>query len=110
VPVPGGEVAHGVVLHSLTASQLQGMMSIYKTSQVNASGVATGTVWYLPQSLAQNTLAAFQLGSATLEPSAPYCGPCNTPGQECSRIFLYGPCQVGREPGENRADQRAAQL
>ena len=40
----------GVVLHNITTSQLQSMMSLYKTSQVNASGAATGTVWYLPQS------------------------------------------------------------
>jgi len=81
----------GVVLHNIMASQLQSMMHIYKTSQINASGVATGTVWYLPQSLVQNTLAAFQLGTATLDPNAPYIGPCTSAGQECSRIFLYGP-------------------
>ncbi len=81
----------GVVLHNMTASQLQSMMSIYKTSQVNASGVATGTVWYLPQSLVQNTLDAFQLGTTTLNTSAPYIGPCVTAGQACDRIFLYGP-------------------
>lgn len=81
----------GVVLHNMTASQLQSMMSIYKTSQVNSSGVATGTVWYLPQSLVQNSLAAFQLGTATLNTNAPYIGPCTTAGQECDRIFLYGP-------------------
>ncbi len=81
----------GVVLHNMTTSQLQSMMSIYKTSQVNASGVATGTVWYLPQSLVQNSLAAFQLGTATLNPSAAYVAPCTSAGQECDRIFLYGP-------------------
>jgi hypothetical protein len=81
----------GVVLHNMTASQLQNEMSIYKTSQVNASGVATGTVWYLPQSFVQNSLAAFQLGTSTLNTSAPYVGPCTTAGQECDRIFLYGP-------------------
>jgi Carboxypeptidase regulatory-like domain/TonB dependent receptor len=81
----------GVVLHNMTAGDLQSMMSIYKTSQVNASGTATGTVWFLPQSLVQNSLAAFQLGTGTLNTSAPYIGPCTSPGQECSRIFLYGP-------------------
>ena len=81
----------GVVLHNIIASQLQSMMSIYKTSQINSSGVATGTVWYLPQSLVQNSLAAFQLGTATLNPNAPYIGPCTSAGQECDRIFLYGP-------------------
>ncbi len=81
----------GVVLHNMTASQLQSQMSIYKTSQINASGVATGTVWYLPPSLVQNTLAAFQLGTATLNPDAPYISPCTSASQECDRIFLYGP-------------------
>jgi hypothetical protein len=81
----------GVVLHNMTASQLQSQMSIYKTSQINASGVATGNVWYLPQSLVQNSLAAFQLGTGTLNTNAPYVGPCTSAGQECDRIFLYGP-------------------
>jgi Carboxypeptidase regulatory-like domain/TonB dependent receptor len=81
----------GVVLHNIDASQLQSMMSIYKTSQVNASGVATGQVWYLPQSFITNTLAAFQLGTGTLNTSAPYIGPCVSSGQTCNRIFLYGP-------------------
>ena len=81
----------GVVLHNMTASQLQSMMSIYKTSQVNSSGAVTGTVWYLPQSLVTNTLAAFQLGTGTLNTSAPYIGPCTSAGQECNRVFLYGP-------------------
>jgi hypothetical protein len=81
----------GVVLHNLTASQLQGMMSIYKTSQVNPNGSVTGTVWYLPQSLVQNTLSAFQLVSTPLDPNAPYIGPCISGGQECNRAFLYGP-------------------
>ena len=81
----------GVVLHNMTGKQLQKDMSIYKTSQINSSGVATGTVWYLPQSLVQNSLAAFQLGTATLDTSQPYIGPCTSAGQECDRIFLYGP-------------------
>ncbi len=81
----------GVVLHNMTTAQLQSMMSIYKTSQINASGVATGTVWYLPQPLVQNSLAAFQLGTSTLDPNAPYAGPCVSAGQACDRIFLYGP-------------------
>ena len=81
----------GVMLYNMTGKQLQNMMSIYKTSQINASGVATGSVWYLPQSLVQNSLAAFQLGTATLNTSQPYIGPCMSAGAECDRIFLYGP-------------------
>ena len=70
-----------MVLHNITAKQLQNMMGIYKTSNVSSNGAVTGTVWYLPQSIVQNTLAAFQL-SGTLDPNAPYIGPAQTAGQE----------------------------
>ena len=80
----------GVVLHNITASQLQSERGIYKTSSVSANGAVTGTVWYLPQALVQNTLAAFALGG-TLDPNAPYIGPAQTAGEEGNRIFLYGP-------------------
>ncbi len=80
----------GVVLHNITASQLQSEVGIYKTSNVSANGAVTGSVWYLPQPLVQNTLAAFSLGG-TLDPNAPYIGPAQTAGQEGNRIFLYGP-------------------
>ena len=81
----------GVVLHNITASQLQSMMGIYKTSNVSSNGAVTGTVWYLPQSIIQNSLDAFSLGTGTLDPNAPYIGPPASPGQEGDRIFLYGP-------------------
>lgn len=80
----------GVVLHNITAAQLQNQMGLNFTSQINASGVATGTAYYLPQSMIQNTLAAFNL-SGTLNPNAPYIGPCNTAGQICDHVFLWGP-------------------
>jgi len=73
----------GVVLHNLTTSQLQSMMSINK--------LGNGIVEYLPQSLINNTLAAFQLIPQTLDPNAPYIGPANTPGQFGNQVFLYGP-------------------
>ena len=79
-----------MVLHNITASQLQSEMGIYKTSNVSSNGAVTGTAWYLPQSLVQNTLAAFAI-SGTLDPNAPYIGPAQTAGQEGDRIFLYGP-------------------
>jgi hypothetical protein len=81
----------GVVLHNITASQLQSEMGIYKTSNVSSNGAVTGTVWYLPQALIQNTLAAFKLGTGTLNPNAPYIGPATTAGQFGDRIWLYGP-------------------
>ena len=80
----------GVVLHNMTARQLQNDMGLNFTSAIQANGVATGTAYYLPQSLVQNTLAAFAI-SGTLDPSAPYIGPCNTAGQVCNQVFLWGP-------------------
>jgi hypothetical protein len=81
----------GVILHNLTTSQLQSMISIRKTSTVSANGVANGLVYYLPQSLVDNTLAAFGLNSKTVDPNAPYIGPADTPGQYGNQVFLYGP-------------------
>ena len=80
----------GVVLHNITTKQMQNQMGLNFTSQVNANGVATGTAYYLPQSLIQNSLAAFNI-SGTFNPTAPYIGPCNTAGQICDQVFLYGP-------------------
>ncbi|MBZ5620146.1 MAG: TonB-dependent receptor [Acidobacteriia bacterium] len=82
----------GVILHNITTSQLQGMMSIRKTT--NAQGL--GIVSFLPQSLIDNTLAAFETGGKTLanlDPNAPYIGPANVAGQLGENIFLYGPMQ-----------------
>ncbi len=80
----------GVVLHNITTKQLQSEMGLNFTSQINSNGVVTGTAYYLPQSLIQNTLAAFDI-SGTFNPSAPYIGPCNTAGQICNQVFIYGP-------------------
>ncbi len=82
----------GVVLHGLTASQLQGMLSLRKTT--NAQGL--GTVYFLPQSLVDNSLAAFEVGGKTLanlDPNQPYVGPPTTAGELGQNIFLYGPWQ-----------------
>ncbi len=80
----------GVVLYNMTAKQLQSAMALNFTSQVNANGVATGTAYYLPQSLIQNTLASAGI-SGTFNPSAPYIGQCNSAGQICDQVFLWGP-------------------
>ena len=79
----------GVVLNNLTTSQLQGMMQIRKVT--NANGI--GAVYFLPQSLVNNTLAGYQIGAGTLDPSQPYIGPPTVPGQLGYRVFLYGPRQ-----------------
>jgi len=82
----------GVVLANMTAHDLQNMMSIRKTSPANGVGL----VYYLPQSLIDNSLAAFELGGKTLadlDRNAPYIGPPTTAGQFGQRIYLYGPWQ-----------------
>jgi len=78
------------VLHNITAKQLQSEMALNFTSAIQANGVATGTAYYLPQSFIQNTLAAAGI-SGTFDPTAPYLGPCNTAGQICNQVFLWGP-------------------
>lgn len=83
----------GVILYGLTNQQLQEMVQIRKVTQVN-NGVPQGAVYYLPQSLIDNSLAAFETGGRTLanlDPSQPYIGPANMPGQLGQRLFLYGP-------------------
>jgi hypothetical protein len=82
----------GVVLHNITASQLQSMMSITKTTGSNG----TGLVSFLPQSFIDNTNAAFETNGKTLadlNPNAPYIGPQLAPGQFGYEIFLWGPWQ-----------------
>lgn len=77
---------NGVVLHNLTTAQLQSMMEIRKDP--------SGVVYFLPQSLINNSLAAFEVaGAPTFDPTAPYIGPPTTPGELGARIFLYGPWQ-----------------
>ncbi|SPF56685.1 conserved hypothetical protein [Candidatus Sulfopaludibacter sp. SbA4] len=80
----------GVVLHNITTRQMQNEMALNFTSAIQANGVATGTAYYLPQALIQNTLAAAGI-SGTFDPNAPYIGPCNTAGQICNQVFLWGP-------------------
>jgi hypothetical protein len=73
----------GVVLNNLTTSQLQSMMQISKQGN--------GIVAYLPQSLINNTLAAFQLIPQAVDATQPYIAPATTPGQFGNQVFLYGP-------------------
>jgi hypothetical protein len=85
----------GVILHGLTNKQLQDLVSLRKTSQV-VGGAAQGVVYYLPQDLIDNTLAAFEVGGkslANLDPNKPYIGPANVAGQLGNRLYLYGPFQ-----------------
>jgi carboxypeptidase family protein len=85
----------GVVLHNLTTKQLQDMVKIRKETVCNpTTGACRGVVFFLPQNLIDNTLAAFEQGgftAANLDPNAPYIGPPTTPGELGGRVFLYGP-------------------
>lgn len=79
---------NGVVLHNITTKQLQNLVQIRQTPG--------GIVYWLPQNIIDNTLAAFETGGKTLadlNPSAPYIGPPTTPGELGARIYLYGPWQ-----------------
>ncbi len=78
----------GVVLHNLTRRQLQKLIQIRKAPN--------GVVYWLPQNLIDNSLAAFEVGGKTLadlKPNEPYIGPPTTPGQFGQRVFIYGPWQ-----------------
>ncbi len=81
----------GVVLYNLTAKDLQEMIAIRKTtSPTNLLGIVN----YLPQSLIDNSQAAFEVGGRTvanLDRSKPYVGPPATPGELGYRVFYYGP-------------------
>jgi hypothetical protein len=84
----------GVVLHNMTQQQLQEMMKIRKTSVCTTAGACQGVVYWLPQDVIDNTLAAFELGGKTLanlDRSKPYIGPPTTPGELGANLLIYGP-------------------
>ncbi|MCI0485911.1 MAG: TonB-dependent receptor [Blastocatellia bacterium] len=85
----------GVVLNNITASELQKLVKIRKETVCDPNtGECTGVVFWLPKTIIDNSLAAFEVGGKTLadlDPNAPYIGPPTTPGELGSRIFLYGP-------------------
>jgi hypothetical protein len=79
----------GVTLHNISTKQLQDMVKIRKET-INGKGV----VFYLPDGIIQNSLAAFEVGGKTLldlDPNAPFIGPATNPGELGSRIFLQSP-------------------
>ena len=97
----------GVMLHNISASQLQSMMGVYKTSIAGPNG---GTIFYLPPpsslstkgvdstnntNIVTNTMAAFNVGGfspAQVDPNAPYIGPAPA-GQLGWEGYLYLPWQ-----------------
>jgi Carboxypeptidase regulatory-like domain len=81
-----------VVLNNLTTKELQNMVKIRKTTAADGLGV----VYFLPQDLIDNTLAAFEIQPKTLaqlDRSKPYIGPQTEPGKLGYRVFYYGPWQ-----------------
>jgi hypothetical protein len=90
----GNSTTSGVVLHNATIADIQSMVNIRKTSSITATGVQ-GVIYYLPQSLIDNTQAAFQQGGKTLanlDPTKPYFGPAPV-GQLGFRDYIYDPWQ-----------------
>jgi len=82
----------GVVLYNMTAKQLQDMVQVRKTTAANRLGV----VYYLPQDLINNTLAAFEQGGftlANLDRTKPYIGPQTEAGRLGNRVYYWGPWQ-----------------
>lgn len=74
----------GVVLHNITRQELQRQVKIRKTPG--------GTVYWLPQSLIDNTTSAFSSTTGVpTDPTAPYIGPPTTPGELGQRLVLFGP-------------------
>ncbi|MBZ5726060.1 MAG: carboxypeptidase-like regulatory domain-containing protein [Acidobacteriia bacterium] len=77
----------GITLNNLTASQLQSMVNIRKTTGSDGKGL----VFFLPQSLIDNSMAAFNVGGKTpadLHPNEPYLGPAPA-GSLGWRGYLY---------------------
>jgi hypothetical protein len=67
-------------------------VKIRKTTAADGLGV----VYFLPQDLIDNTLAAFEIQPKTLaqlDRSKPYIGPQTEPGKLGYRVFYYGPWQ-----------------
>ena len=61
----------GVVLMNMNTAQLQSMMSVYKTTASNG----IGQVWFMPQSLVNNSKTAFEASGLTwnnINTSQPY--------------------------------------
>jgi len=84
----------GVILHNISAKQLQEMVKIRKTTVCDPN--CHGVVFWLPDSILRNTYAAFEINNRQLkdlDPNAPYIGPADQPGQLGYNLFLYGPAQ-----------------
>jgi hypothetical protein len=89
--------AAGVVLENMTLPQLQSMINMQKITPAQTSGAQVpGQVLWLPQSLINNTNAAFETNGqswSTLNTSAPYIGPQLAAGQYGYEEYLRNPWQ-----------------
>jgi hypothetical protein len=86
----------GIALFNINTKQLRELVKIRKAT-VCTAGKCQGIVYWLPQNIIDNSLAAFEVGGKTLanlDPTAPYLGPPTEAGKLGSRIFLYGPWQA----------------
>lgn len=78
---------NGVVLHNMTSQDLQSMVNIRKTTGTDNRGI----VYFLPDNVIKNTMAAFNQGGLTpanVDPTQPYIGPAAA-GQLGWRGYLY---------------------
>lgn len=78
----------GFILRNITRQQLQDLVKIRKADN--------RIIYWLPQTLIDNTLAAFETGGKTLadlKTNEPYLAPANVPGEFGERLFLQGPWQ-----------------
>lgn len=77
----------GIVLHNMTAADLQSMVDIRKTTGADGKGI----IYFLPDNVIQNTMAAFNQGGknpSQVDPNAPYIGPAAA-GQLGWRGYIY---------------------
>jgi hypothetical protein len=78
----------GFYLRNITRRELQKLVKIRKADN--------RIIYWLPQNIIDNTLAAFETGGKTLadlKPNEPYLGPANVAGEFGERLFLQGPWQ-----------------
>ena len=83
------QYSDGVVYHNMTQSELQSLVGNYKTTDSTGKGQVT----FLPQSIIDNTKAAFAQGGLTpanLDPNAKYIGPA-APGTVGYKSYIYLP-------------------
>src|SRR5262249_26356824 len=81
------QYGNGIVLHNMTSQDLQAAVNIRKTTDASGKGI----VYYLPDDIIQNTMAAFNQGGRTpadVNPNARYIGPAPA-GQLGWRGLLY---------------------